>query len=84
MGEAGRGRWNLELGDVIPELSLIDRAEDTAEIALPRFDEGGTEGGSVMVRGVPVRRIGGRLVTTVFDLMLAQYGVKRPGLPGNW
>ena len=28
-------------------------------------------------RGVPVRRIGGHLVTTVFDLMLAQYGVGR-------
>ena len=28
--------------------------------------------------------IGGRLVTTVFDLLLAQYGVGRAGLPGNW
>jgi nitrate reductase alpha subunit len=83
-GEAGRGRWNLELGDVVPELSLLERAQDTAEVALPRFDEGTTEGGSVMVRGVPVLRIGGRLVTTVFDLMLAQYGVRRPGLPGTW
>ena len=35
-------------------------------------------------RGVPARRVGGRLVTTVFDLMLAQYGVARPGLPGEW
>ena len=35
-------------------------------------------------RGVPVRRIGGRLVTTVLDLMLAQYGVSRPGMPGTW
>ena len=42
------------------------------------------ERGSIVVRGVPVRRVGGRLVTTVFDLMLAQYGVGRPGLPGNW
>jgi nitrate reductase alpha subunit len=30
------------------------------------------------------RREGGRLVTTVFDLMLAQYGVHRDGLPGRW
>src|SRR5690606_13764673 len=37
-----------------------------------------------MIRGVPVRRIGGRTVTTVFDLLLAQYGVARPGLPGAW
>ena len=35
-------------------------------------------------RGVPVRRVGGHLVTTVFDLLLAQYGVHRPGLPGRW
>ncbi|KND26251.1 hypothetical protein IQ64_46835 [Streptomyces stelliscabiei] len=77
MGEAGRGRWNLDLGDVVPELSLLERAEETAEVALPRFDEGSTEGGSVMVRGLPVRRVGGRLVTTVFDLLLAQYGVAR-------
>ena len=29
-------------------------------------------------------RIGDRLVTTVFDLMLAHYGVARDGLPGDW
>ena len=29
-------------------------------------------------------RIGGQLVTTVLDLMLAQYGVGRDGLPGEW
>ncbi|MGW1090614.1 nitrate reductase subunit alpha [Streptomyces sp. NPDC002596] len=83
-GEAEQGRWNLDLGDVVPELSLLESAEETVEVALPRFDEGATEGGSAMVRGVPVRRIGGRTVTTVFDLMLAQYGVERPGLPGSW
>ena len=33
---------------------------------------------------MPVRRVGGHLVTTVFDLMLAQYGVARDGLPGAW
>ena len=33
--------------------------------------------GSVLRRGVPARRVGGHLVTTVFDLMLAQYGVDR-------
>ena len=31
-----------------------------------------------------MRRVGGRLVTTVFDLLLAQYGVRRAGLPGTW
>ncbi|WOI45586.1 hypothetical protein [Acidovorax sp. BLS4] len=54
-----------------------------AEVLLPRFDAlDGT--GRVLHRGVPVRRVAGRLVTTVFDLMLAQYGVRRDGLPGVW
>ncbi len=29
-------------------------------------------------------RIGDQLVTTVLDLILAQYGVGRDGLPGDW
>ena len=33
---------------------------------------------------MPVRRVDGHLVTTVFDLLLAQYGVARDGLPGVW
>ncbi|WP_310964316.1 nitrate reductase subunit alpha [Nocardioides terrisoli] len=75
-----RGRWNLDLGDVDPLLTLIGSPEST-EVRLPRFD--GVEGATV-TRGVPVRRIGDRMVTTVFDLLLAQYGVARPGLPGEW
>ncbi len=49
---------------------------------MPRFD---TPDGAAadLPRGVPVRRVGGHLVTTVFDLLLAQYGVGRPGLPGD-
>ena len=34
-------------------------------------------------RGVPVRRVDGHLVTTVFDLMLAQYGVGATGPAGG-
>ncbi|MFD6726123.1 molybdopterin-dependent oxidoreductase, partial [Streptomyces sp. NPDC060131] len=40
--------------------------------------------GATVVRGVPAREIGGRLVTTVYDLLLAQYAVARPGLAGHW
>jgi nitrate reductase alpha subunit len=83
-GQAGAGRWNLDLGDITPLLTLIGRACGQEEVILPRFDEGETEGGSVMRRGVPVTRIGDRVVTTVFDLLLAQYGVHRQGLPGDW
>ena len=33
---------------------------------------------------MPAIRVGGRLVTTVFDLLLARYAVGRDGLPGQW
>ena len=83
-GDEGAGRWNLDLGEVVPALSLIDHAEELVAVDLPRFDVGGTEGGGVMRRGVPARRVGGHLVTTVFDLLAAQLGVAREGLPGTW
>ncbi|WP_136518654.1 nitrate reductase subunit alpha [Cellulomonas telluris] len=85
-GDAGEGRWNLDLGSVRPALSLADEgggATEAVEVALPRFDSPDGAAGTV-VRGVPARRVGGHLVTTVLDLMLAQYGVARPGLPGTW
>jgi len=78
------GRWNLELGALRPALTLLERAQERVEVLLPRFDLGPTEGGSVLRRGVPALRIGDRLATTVFDLLLAHYGVSRPGLPGEW
>ncbi|WP_086827224.1 nitrate reductase subunit alpha [Allokutzneria sp. NRRL B-24872] len=76
------GSWNLDLGDVVPTLTLHSGGCETAEVSLPRFDAADGSG-AVLRRGVPVRRIGDRLVTTVFDLLLAQYGVHRPGLPGE-
>jgi nitrate reductase alpha subunit len=82
--EAGKGRWNLELGDVDPALTLYGRSTDAVEIDLPRFDVGETEGGSSIRRGVPVMQLGEHLVTTVFDLLMAHYAVRRDGLPGEW
>jgi len=81
---SGLGRWNLDLEGIEPELSLLGGT--AVAVDLPRFDvnDGPNEGGSILRRGVPVRTIGGRLVTTAFDLLLAQYGVRRPGLPGEW
>lgn len=40
--------------------------------------------GTAVERGIPVRQVGEHLVCTVFDLMLANYSVRRPGLPGQW
>jgi nitrate reductase alpha subunit len=82
--EAGMGRWNLDLADVNPALTLYGRHDDAVPVDLPRFDAGETEGGSVVRRGVPVTTVAGHLVTTVFDLILAQYAVGREGLPGEW
>ena len=87
------GKWNLDLEGVEPPLSIADLASwdgAAAEVALARFDlapEAGAEhagGSGVIVRGVPTREVSGKLVTTVFDLMLAQYGVGRDGIPGRW
>jgi nitrate reductase alpha subunit len=83
-GDAGRGRWNLDLENVGPALTLYGHHDQAVEVTMPRFDDGETEGGTTIRRGVPARRIGGKLVTTVLDLALAHYGVGRPDLPGEW
>jgi len=76
-------------------LSLLDddaHARETAIVAFPYF--GGDphphfprseQGGDVLLRRAPVRRLtlaDGRetLVATVFDLLVAHYGVRRPGI----
>ena len=63
---------------------LLDDAErDAVLVELPRFDTPDGAAGELR-RGVPVRRVGGHLVTTVFDLLLAQYGVApRRACPGS-
>src|SRR5690625_1836341 len=81
--EDGVGRWNLELGDIAPALSLMGHSAEVAEVLMPRFDTVGQGGRGDVARGVPVRQIDGRIVTTVFDLLLAEYGVGREGLPGQ-
>ncbi|MDX6282535.1 MAG: nitrate reductase / nitrite oxidoreductase, alpha subunit, partial [Kribbellaceae bacterium] len=86
-GEAGAGKWNLELGDIDPRLSLLQTSDETVAVRCPRFD---TPDGAAadLPRGVPTRRVAGHLVTTVYDLLLAQYGVGRTlkgqSLPGEW
>ncbi|MFD0886247.1 nitrate reductase subunit alpha, partial [Streptosporangium algeriense] len=83
-GERDAGRWNLDLGEAVPTLGLLEMSAEAVEVELARFDVGETEGGATMRRGVPVTRIGDHLVTTVFDLLMAQYGVRRGDLPGSW
>ncbi|WP_067826813.1 nitrate reductase subunit alpha [Nocardia inohanensis] len=80
-GEDGAGKWNLELGELEPLLSVD--GQGAVAVTMPRFDTGDGSAAELK-RGVPARTIGGQLVTTVFDLLLAQYGVARPGMPGEW
>ena len=82
--EADQGKWNLKLDGIDPALSMMEvDGHGEAAIALPCFeDPRGT--GSVIHRGVPTVEIDGQQYCTVLDLMLAQYGVGRDGLPGDW
>jgi len=82
-----KGRWNLELIDRVtgseidPVLSFVDNNDAVVEVA---FDDFG--GGSPIPRGVPVRHVetadGRKTVTTVFDLIMARFGVDR-GMAGS-
>ena len=81
--DSGVGRWNLDLEGVTPALSVDGEQAEPVVVYFPAFDAPDGSG-SVLRRGVPARRVGGHLVTTVYDLMLAQYGVARDGLPGDW
>jgi nitrate reductase alpha subunit len=77
-----RGRWNLEMKDgadgaeLAPELTLLASREAALPVA---FVEHGS--GRRLTRSVPVRYVAttsGRVpVTTVLDLMMAQFGVAR-------
>ncbi|MBP0456703.1 nitrate reductase subunit alpha [Streptomyces bomunensis] len=83
--KSGAGNWNLDLGGVDPLLSFHHHGGTGVETVLPRFDTApGGHDAPTVARGVPAHEVGGHLVTTVFDLLLAQYAVGRPGLPGQW
>ena len=83
-GDAGVGTWNLDLGDVDPLLTLLDAGRARPCSSSCRASTTSTAPPGSLLRDVPVRRVGGHLVTTVFDLMLAQYGVGRDGLLGGY
>ena len=83
-----RGKWNLQLEDgatgepIRPRLSFADAADEVVQVAFEDF-----QADRVALRGVPVRvvqtRRGAVKVTTVFDLLMARFGVGR-GLPGEY
>ncbi len=83
------GKWNLRLEDGVdasaihPPLSFLTANDEVVQVAFDDFT-----GGRTIARGVPARRIrladGSQvLATTVYDLLMAQYGVVR-GLAGDY
>jgi nitrate reductase alpha subunit len=91
-----KGEWNLEerAGEspVRLALSVKDSHDDVLPVAFPYFGSrnhdhfAGTGHDDVLMRDIPVRRLqlagGPAHVTTVFDLLCANYGVDR-GLGGD-
>jgi len=83
-----KGKWNLLMEDglddkaIDPILSFLDKHDEIVQVGFDAFAEGTT-----LMRGVPARRVrtsdGEVLVTTAYDLMMAQFGVSR-GLPGAY
>ncbi len=78
--------WNLELKDMAgnpidPAMSVEDQATPTKEVVID-FPAFSNEGNSVVARHIPVQEVtfadgSVHLLTTVYDLMMAQYGIKR-------
>jgi nitrate reductase alpha subunit len=84
-----KGKWNLLLrdgldgSDIEPALTFLDAGDDVLQVAFDDF-----AGGCQTLRGVPVKQLqlaSGETVSvaTVYDLLMAQYGVPR-GLAGDY
>jgi nitrate reductase alpha subunit len=85
----GKGKWNLLLEDGVdgskidPALTFLESSDEVVPVRLDDFADGRT-----VERGVPVKKLrtaDGKtvLAATVYDLLMAQYGVPR-GLEGDY
>jgi len=84
-----KGKWNLRLVDEVtnepiePILSFLGMEDEIATVHMPYFD---SETRKMLPRNVPVKKVilngKEKLVTTVYDLMLANYGIDR-GIGGT-
>ncbi len=83
-----KGEWNLQMkdgqdgSDIAPALTLLEVSDDVLQVEFDDFSD------DIRVqRGVPVQYLetadGPVAVTTVFDLLMAQFGVNR-GLAGQY
>ena len=96
-GGPDRGKWNLESVDDQGEphrlrLSIVGEHDEVVPVAFPYFGSQvndffqGTDHDNVLLRNMGVARLqtkdGEVLVTTVYDLLMANYGIDR-GLGGD-
>jgi len=84
-----KGKWNLLLkdgqdgSDIAPKLTFLNNGDGVVKVRFDNFAEG-----TSLLREVPIKKIqtaDGKVVTvaTVYDLLMAQYGVSR-GLKGDY
>ena len=83
-----KGQWNLEPKDgldgseICPQLTFLDASDQRLTVSFAEFAEG-----KAFQRSIPVRYVEtaeGRVpVATIYDLLMAQYGVGR-GLSGDY
>ena len=85
--QSKKGEWNLELKDgldnspIDPELTFIENYDDILMVNIREHASG-----KVLKRGVPVKYVDTERklpVATIFDLLMAQFGVGR-GLKGDY
>lgn len=84
-----KGKWNLKMIDeeteeaIDPTLTMLGTEDQIVTVQMPYFDE---EGRQIKNRALPVKQVEvdgeTKLVTTVYDLMLANYGIDR-GIGGE-
>lgn len=85
----GKAKWNLKMEDeetgesINPRLSFQGIEDEISTVKIPYFSH---EGNEILYRNVPMRRVeingSTYYTTTVYDLILANYGVDR-GLGGQ-
>src|SRR5699024_8492300 len=64
-----------------PCVMVLDEESQWEEIVYPYFDQSGN---GTFIRSIPVKEVqladgSTRKIATIYDVMLSQYGVKRPG-----
>lgn len=88
--DESHGKWNtLNLdgltGEAVdPLLSVYDIKDDAVEVNIYELDTGEVYKRQVPVKYVETKTEGKVAVTTIFDMQLAQFGVGREGLGGDY